>query len=85
VAQVRLQLGTSNGQTRFIGIDVSGPPLLEDGGKLLDPRPVEGRLLNARDAEKDVIVVGITFAQNNQTGFGHPILGMADHQPPFFG
>lgn len=84
VADVRAYLVVTEGQSRFIGVDLSRPVLVEVDGRLVTPRLVEGRLLKAGDADKDVIVVGKRFAKTNKTGFGYPILGMAAHRPPFF-
>jgi ABC-type lipoprotein release transport system permease subunit len=84
VADIRPSLALGDGETRIIGVDPSRPVLMEVEGKLVTPSPVEGRLLEAGDAGRGVIVVGKSFAQTRKTGFGYPILGMAAHQPPFF-
>jgi ABC-type lipoprotein release transport system permease subunit len=84
IADVRALLVVSQGETRVMGVDPSRGFLVEADGALVKPKVVEGRLLKASDAGKDVIVVGKRFAQTHKTGFGYPILGMADHRPPFF-
>jgi ABC-type lipoprotein release transport system permease subunit len=84
VAGIRAALAIPQGETRVVGVDPTSGFLVEADGALVRPKVVEGRLLKAGDASKDVIVVGKRFAQTHKTGFGYPILGMANHQPPFF-
>jgi ABC-type lipoprotein release transport system permease subunit len=72
------------GQIQILGVDASKPLILEANGTLVAPSVVEGRLLESGDAGQNVMIAGKTFAENNETGYGYPILGMGAHNPPFY-
>jgi hypothetical protein len=83
VSKVRGYLAVTSGQTQILGVDTSEALQIEVIGKLVTPSVVEGRLLDSDDTGQNVMIAGKTFAENNETGYGYPILGMAAHNPPY--
>jgi ABC-type lipoprotein release transport system permease subunit len=84
VTEARGYLALTSGEIKILGVDPSKPLIMEVDGKLVTPGLVEGRLLQPDDSGEKVMITGKTFAENNKTGYGYPILGMAAHNPPFY-
>jgi ABC-type lipoprotein release transport system permease subunit len=84
VTEAQGYLALTSGGIKILGVDPSSPLIMEVDGKLVTPGVVEGRLLQPDDSGKKVMITGKTFAENNKTGYGYPILGMAAHNPPFY-
>jgi ABC-type lipoprotein release transport system permease subunit len=83
VNEVQGYLNVVSGESQVWGADVTKPLIFEEDGNFVIPEAIEGRLLEAGDAGQPVMIAGKIYAENNETAYGYPILGMAGMQAPF--